>query len=66
MLTHILLNNSIHFKKELFFYVLEDFLCSDAEVLLVLPEKQSVKRNGGLQNEKRILSICKRTKGKSQ
>ena len=31
-----------------------------------LPEKQSVKRNGGLQNEKRILSICKRTKGKSQ
>ena len=30
------------------------------------PEKQSVKRNGGLQNEKRILSICKRTKGKSQ
>ena len=31
-----------------------------------LPEKQSVKKNGGLQNEKRILSICKRTKGKSQ
>ena len=34
-----------------------------------LSEKQSVKRNGGLQNgkrEKRILSICKRTKGKSQ
>lgn len=31
-----------------------------------LPEKQSVKRNGGLQNEKRILSICRRTKGQSQ
>jgi len=29
-----------------------------------LPEKQSVKRNGGLQNEKRILSICRRTKVK--
>ena len=31
-----------------------------------LPEKQSVKRNGGLQNEKRILSICRRTKSQSQ
>ena len=30
------------------------------------PEKQSVKRNGGLQNEKRILSICRWTKSKSQ
>ena len=29
-----------------------------------MPEKQSVKRNGGLQNEKRILSICRRTKVK--
>ena len=31
-----------------------------------LPEKQSVKRNGGLQNEKRILSICRWTKSQSQ
>ena len=31
-----------------------------------LPEKQSVKRNGGLQNEKRILSICRQTKSQSQ
>ena len=31
-----------------------------------LREKQLVKRNGGLQNEKRILSICRRTKSHSQ
>ena len=31
-----------------------------------LPEKQLVKRNGELQNEKRILSICRRTKSQSQ
>ena len=29
-----------------------------------MPKKQSVKRNGGLQSEKRILSICRRTKVK--
>ena len=52
------------FQKRTLFYVLEDFLCPDAEVLLVLSEKRSAKRNGGLRNEKRILSICKRTKGK--
>ena len=45
---------------------IEDFVCLSVEVLLFLPEKQSVKRNGGLQSEKRILSICRRTKSQSQ